>query len=47
MWAGHGVEFFIHPAMQATPEMDFPRFFRQARDGKPRGLIQVIRTVKS
>ena len=24
MWSDHGVEFFIHPAMQATPEMGFP-----------------------
>jgi hypothetical protein len=33
MWADHGVEFFIHPAMQASPEMGFPEFFRQDRDG--------------
>jgi len=31
MWADHGVEFFIHPVMQAGPQMDFPRFFRQNR----------------
>jgi len=43
MWAEHGVEFFVHPAMQANPEMDFPTFFRQDRDGRPRGVIQVIR----
>jgi hypothetical protein len=42
MWADRGVEFFIHPAMQATPELGFPEFFRQDRDGQPRGVIQVI-----
>ena len=47
MWAEHGIEFFVHPAMQATPEMGFPEFFRQARDGSSRGVIQVVRTVKS
>ncbi len=26
MWVEHGVEFFIHPAMQATPELGFPEF---------------------
>lgn len=46
MWADHGVEFFIHPAMQASPEMGFPEFFRQDRDGKPRGLIQVIKAAR-
>jgi len=43
MWAEHGVEFFIHPAMQASPGMDFPTFFRQDRDGRPRGVIHVVR----
>ena len=43
MWAEHGVEFFIHPAMQAGPETGFTTFFRQDRDGRPRGMIQVIR----
>jgi len=37
MWADHGVEFFIHPAMQATPELGFPEFFRQDRDGNLAG----------
>ena len=27
MWADYGVEFFIHPTMQASPEMGFPEFF--------------------
>lgn len=45
MWMEHGVEFFIHPAMQATGGLGFPEFFRQARDGRPRGVIQVVRTV--
>ena len=47
MWAEHGVEFFIHPAMQATPNMGFPEFFRQARDGSPRGLVRVVGKGKS
>jgi hypothetical protein len=42
MWADHGVEFFIHPAMQATAEIGFPQFFRRDRDGRPRGVIRVI-----
>jgi len=34
MGADHGVKFFIHPAMQATPDESFPRFFPTiARDG--------------
>ena len=37
MWADHGMEFFIHPAMQARPGLGFPEFFRQDRDGQPRG----------
>jgi len=40
MWADHGVEFFIHPAMQARSEMGFPEFFRQDREGQARGVIQ-------
>jgi hypothetical protein len=47
MWVEHGVEFFIHPAMQASPEMGFPKFFRQDRDGQPRGVIRVVRTSRS
>jgi hypothetical protein len=44
MWADHGVEFFIHPAMQATEDEGFPEFFRQDRVGWPRGLIRVLRS---
>lgn len=33
MWGAHGVEFFIHPAMQATEGEDFPGFFRHDRAG--------------
>lgn len=40
MWVDHGVEF-IHPAMQAGPEMASPEFFRQERDGQPCSVIQV------
>ena len=47
MWADHGVEFFIHPAMQASPEFGFPEFFRQDRGGRPRGVIQVVKAVRS
>ena len=43
MWADYGVEFFIHPAMRASPEMGFPDFFRQDRNGQPRGVIKVIK----
>jgi glyoxylase-like metal-dependent hydrolase (beta-lactamase superfamily II) len=43
MWAGYGVEFFIHPAMRASPETGFPEFFRQDRDGRRRGVIQVAK----
>ena len=43
MWADHGVEFFIHPAMQAGPDISFPQFFQQDRDGRPRGVIQVMK----
>jgi hypothetical protein len=44
MWADPGVEFFIHPAMLAKPAVGFPEFFRQDREGLPRGLIQVVRS---
>jgi len=47
MWADHGVEFFIHPAMQAGAEISFPQFFRQDRDGQPRGVIQVVKATRS
>lgn len=47
MWADHGVEFFIHPAMQASPQMGFPEFFRRDRDGRPRGVIQVVKAGRS
>jgi hypothetical protein len=33
MWADNGVEFFMHPAMQATPEEAFPELFRHDRAG--------------
>ena len=45
MWADHGVEFFIHPAMQATEDEEFPKFFRHDRAGQPRGVIRVIRSM--
>jgi len=47
MWAEHGVEFFIHPAMQANRTMGFPEFFRQNRDGLPRAIIQVVQAERS
>ncbi|MEZ5402633.1 MAG: hypothetical protein R2729_23360 [Bryobacteraceae bacterium] len=43
MWAEHGVEFFIHPAMQAEPDVGFPAFFRSDRDGLPRGIVRIVR----
>jgi hypothetical protein len=43
MWVDHGVEFFIHPAMRASPDIGFPQFFRQDRDGSPRGIIRIVR----
>jgi hypothetical protein len=46
MWADHGVEFFIHPAMQATEDESFPEFFRNDRAGRPRGVIRVVRSDK-
>lgn len=47
MWVDHGVEFFIHPAMRASSEADFPDFFRHDRDGQPRGVIQVMKAARS
>ena len=47
MWVDHGVEFFIHPAMQARAMVGFPEFFRRDRDGVPRGVIQVVRSESS
>jgi len=47
MWVDRGVEFFIHPAMQATPDLGFSEFFRQDRDGHPRGVIRVVKAQKS
>jgi len=47
MWVDYGVEFFIHPVMQASPEMGFPEFFSQDRDGQPRGVIQVVKAAGS
>lgn len=44
MWADNRVEFFIHPAMLASPSMSFQQFFRQDRDGRGRGVIQLIET---
>jgi hypothetical protein len=44
MWADHGVEFFIHPSMRASPTVGFPEFFRQDREGLPRGVIQIVRS---
>ena len=44
MWADQGVEFFIHPATRAKPMVGFPEFFRQDREGLPRGVIQVVRS---
>jgi hypothetical protein len=46
MWAEHGVEFFIHPAMDAAPNIGFPEFFRMDRDGRPRGVIQIVKAKK-
>jgi hypothetical protein len=46
MWADHGVEFFIHPAMQAAEEEGFPEFFRHDRVGRPRGVIRILRPKK-
>ena len=47
MWADHGVEFFIHPGMQASAGVGFPEFFRQDRDGQQRGVIRVVGAARS
>ena len=47
MWADHGVEFFTHPAMQASPSVAFPEFFRHSREGIPKGVIQIVRSETS
>ncbi len=47
MWIDHGVEFFIHPAMLATSEVDFPSFFRCDREGQPRGVIRIVKAERS
>ena len=47
MWADYGVEFFIHPAMDATPDLGFPEFFRRDRDGRPRGIVKVVKARES
>jgi hypothetical protein len=39
----HGVEFFIHPAMQASGATGFPEFFRCDRHGRECGVIRVLR----
>ena len=46
MWVDHGIEFFIHPAMQATPDEGFPEFFRHDREGRARGVIQLMKLAK-
>jgi hypothetical protein len=46
MLAEHGVEFFIHPAMDAAPNVGFPEFFRKDRDGRPRGVIRIVKAKK-
>jgi len=43
----YGVEFFIHPAMLAAPDLAFPNFFRHDRNGMPRGVIRVVTDKKS
>ncbi|HWR52417.1 MAG TPA: hypothetical protein VN428_15000 [Bryobacteraceae bacterium] len=43
MWADHGIEFFVHPVMQAGPGTGFPQYFRRGRDGRPRGVIRLVR----
>ena len=47
MWVDHGVEFFIHPAMLAKADLAFPQFFRQDRDGQPRGVIRVVKAERA
>jgi hypothetical protein len=43
MWIEHGVEFFIHPAMEAGGGLGFPEFFRCDRNGRARGGIRVVK----
>jgi hypothetical protein len=43
MWADWGVEFFVHPVKEAGPSLGFPEFFRRDREGRPRGVVRVIR----
>jgi ribosome-binding protein aMBF1 (putative translation factor) len=51
MSADHGVEFFIHPAMQASPEMGFPEFFPaqpgRSTTGHSSGCEEVAFMIKS
>jgi hypothetical protein len=47
MWADYGVEFFIHPAMQASAETGFLEFIRQNRDGRSRGIVRVVKAARS
>ena len=47
MWVDHGVEFFIHPAMLAKADLAFQQFFRQDRDGQPRGVILVVKAERA
>ena len=47
MWVDHGLEFFIHPAMLAKADLAFPQFFRQDRDGQPRGVIRVVKAERA
>jgi len=42
MWTEQGVEFFVHPLMRANRDVDFPSFFRQDRERRPRGVIRVV-----
>ena len=46
VWVEHGLEFFIHPAMGAAPDVGFPEFFRSDRDGRPRGVIRLMKANK-
>lgn len=46
MWIDHGVEFFIHPTMAAGDSTGFPEFFRQDREGLPRGIVRIVRDKK-
>ena len=46
MWAEYGLEFFIHPHMNAAPGTGFPEFFRRDRDGRRRGVIRIVKARK-